>query len=506
MPIVPYNGGSLSQSYNDGFDYGDTYNFWQDFQERRRQKVRTKQLDERLAQEEASKRKKVAPKKSMGGPISVAENKLVGRSSMVVRGKTKLKHEKKVKISRQFYEKVEKVMESRSGNGHYKQIYGGYICSAILNSGTDRATIISGTNGGNILGATGQIAVVGGTVNLPPVRTMFNQLVEYVSGNVTGGQMDARPLPGTEMNFFTIGKILDAASVLFNKKPASVNPAGFITLGPYLTTGNLSEQTTNATGAVFNNNGPGNLKIEVKSSHVSFKMKNLSDRILTIEIWELVPTLKFQDTSPLTSLEAADAQFQASTVDTELVYGQGTLNFVQEPSAYMDPNFEFMTFYNEYGFKYKGKKRTMILHPQETCNHSIMGPSGTLDFSKLLSDQISKTRMLKDWSVGCIFAVTADQVYRNVGNPGGKYVNAGSVADQWTLSNPVAIEVTEVYNIQVPEIAGMITNNGAAGTTQLLNLNKDKKVIWNRCGQNNSTSGQITVIQETTVTPGSATR
>ena len=415
------------------------------------------------------------------GPYSVA-NGSSRKSVQRVVGKLNLKKTKAVHVSKKFKASVEKVLEGDSAKGEFITVISGVVgavVGAATTAGDDLNTTQTGFVGPLITASAGG-------------RSLFNQLVDYRVGSA------AVIVPGSGMNYFTPGKILDAASVLFNSKGLNINQ--------YIQTGNMSTDFNPTTGAAGTGN-PGTLKINVLRSEVLMTMKNLSGRVITLEIWECVPTIKFQQANALASLVGTTAvETQNASFDAPIVYYSTTAPTLQT-DTYTEGNIDPCFLMKRLGFKFTWKKRTIIFQPEETFVHTIKGPKGILDFAKLFSTDVANNSsqtlnlgLLKGWSVSVIMSVRGDQVIEN--GTGAVSVGArrmfANVAGQ-ILSCPIGVEIKETYKVAVPEIAGFVTQNGAAGTTQMLNRRKDKLIIWNKIPANGttlSTAGQPSVANE----------
>lgn len=402
------------------------------------------------------------------------EKALVNRSAMKVTGKLAIKKApRKAKISAEFRESVKTVLRSAGSSGHYKTIKSGIV-----------GNLIKDLNGGIIgddMGST-HTALLHPAYTMPSgSRTLYNALFSWVAGG------DSSLIPNTGLNYFTPAKIIDAASVLFNnKRPAN----------PYSSTINNLATTFNiATGANVPTN-PGSLKVDIKDSFVKFTIKNCSYRVITMDIWECTPTLKFQNVPALSALAGLiNAQSEvAAGNDTNISYwtGNATSSTLNQ-NLYYENNIDPLYCASKIGFPFKWKKRTMILAPFETCIHNIQGPKGTFDFSKITSFDttapIASTvynfnTLMKGWSVSCVISVHGDQIVQTGGVSTGNRDSHYSTSTNNRISCPVAIEVEETYSIAVPEIAGFISAGGAAGSQQLLNNRKPKLVIWNSLAQN----------------------
>lgn len=417
-----------------------------------------------------ARRKEVPQNKNMGG-IKEAKQLLVQRSSNVVKGKTKVKRVKKVHLSKKFIKGVKQVMAGSQATGSFITIKQGMVGS-----------LVGAGNGGNltstIFGTAGAVGILyPGAAISSGSRTLFNTLSNWSTS------VNSSCVANTDLNFFTPAKILDAASVLFNGKALG---------DPYSATGNLSTVFVGTTTAPVTNI-PGQLKINVLSSSVDFELKNVSDRVVTMEIWECTPTLKFQSTNPLALVQQIATTYQNITNNNNTLYVRdqpgGASNELFYEQA-IDP-LTVMKKYN--GLPMTWKKRNMILAPDETCIHSIIGPSGVLDFSKLNVAGLTLPQinvMLKNWSVGCIISIVGDQAIQPTlsVNRGDKAAYSDNVNVR--MGMPVSMQVREYYRIAVPEIAGFTTQTPAVGTVsnQLLNYRKPKCVIWNQCVANGITS------------------
>jgi len=407
------------------------------------------------------------PKKSM--PKSNPVNALVQRSSMKVTGKTAVKKTKKVKVPDLLRKQIKQVIVGHAAYGSYRTIKCGYVGSIYTTAG---ATPINGDDQDSNMRAVYFQSTANDTI---PGRTLYNQLVQIgVEPAIT------TIVPGTGLNFFTPGKIIDAASVCFNGKTPS--------LSPYDTFGNLSTVTAVANGDP-NVNSVGKLKINVLNSYAQFSIKNVSNRIVTMEIWECTPTLMFQPGNALASLVSSLTNLSSTAnTDSAFLYYRPANGPSAQYSLY-DPALDPCAIAKEnFEFKFKWKKRLMQLNPEETCIHSIQGPKGILDYSKIVQTnqvtpdpglQINRNTLFKNWSVSCIIGVSGDQVLAT--NPAGLTAGGRKIFETTTRSTgmPVAIEVQEFYKFSVPEVAGFRNADVVSGESQMLTFRKQKNVVLN---------------------------
>jgi len=394
---------------------------------------------------------------------------LVTRSAMAVSGKVRVKRVKKVHLSSKFIKGVKQVMAGSQATGSYVVIKQGLVGS-IVGAGTQGSLLST------IMGTPATTACVysGSTVSSGS-RTLFNAMSNWST------TVNSTAVADHDFNFFTPAKILDAASVLFNNKALG---------DPYVSAANLSTTFVGGTGAPVPG-VPGQLKINVLGCSVDFQIKNVSNRVVTMDIWECVPSVKFQTVNALQQLINVTTDYLATANTNNVLYfrsqplGTSSSLFLEQA---VDP---FVILKKFAGFAMTWKKRSMTLAPDETCIHSIIGPSGVLDFSKLVQPGVTNpiiNTLLKGWSCSVVISINGDQVIQPTLaiNRGDKAAYSDAVNPR--MGMPVSIQTREYYKVAVPEIAGFVTQNGAVGTTQMLNLRKPKCIIWNQVPANGNTS------------------
>jgi len=392
-----------------------------------------------------------------------ANKKLIQRSSMASKGKAKVKKTKTVKVPGRLRKQIKQVIASQAARGTYVTIKSGFVGNI---TGT---TALINTINGDDMAKTLPAVYYGQSTNGLPGRTFFNQLCKFSTNATT-------IVSQTGMNYFTPAKILDAASTLFNRKGPT---------DPYTLTGNLS--TLSTTGVPSNT--AGKLLIDLRNSYVQFTIKNVSNRVISMDIWECTPTLKFVNDNALNNMKIqTETMAQGSSNEANFQYIFNGAN--AGDTAMFDQNLDIFEISKKYlGLKFSWKKRSMVLAPDETCIHSITGPKGVLDFSKLLtttanaggtaSSTIQQIDVLmKNWSVSVVMSVAGDLVLPTATSGGGR-MRYAAFPDR--LSAPVAVEVKESYTVVVPEVAGFINSDPDAGQTQQLNLRKHKYTVWNQC-------------------------
>ncbi|AMB42972.1 hypothetical protein [Circovirus-like genome DCCV-7] len=395
-----------------------------------------------------------------------AQKALVNRSSMVSKGKVRVKKTKTIKVSPRLRKQIKQVLVGQQARGSFTTIKNGFVGSLIGASG-DIFTLA----GDDLDKTQAQVVYGSGALSIPG-RTLFNQLVDWRPSPTA-----CAIVPQTGLNFFTPGKIIDAASVLFNKKGYGQ---------PYNVNGNLTVTYAKPGGQPIPTN-PGKLKINVLSSSVQFTIKN---RVVSMDIWECTPTLKFQETNALqTVLTQSQTLTDDAAVDNSFEYFINRAAPVHKQTAILDPSVDMVALASSVmGLKFKWKKRSMVLAPEETCIHSITGPKGILDYSTLTTtvpntagtaatSGVILDSLVKGWSVSCIIACHGDYVQPISASQGGRFVWAAAAG---VLGMPVAVEVKETYHIAVPEVAGFLTQDGGAGSVQMLNLRKKRIAVWNQ--------------------------
>jgi len=392
----------------------------------------------------------------------------VSRSTMVTNYKKPKKTKRKtVKVSKYLRAAIKQVDAGVTAQGTYKHMFNGVI-GVMEDVNTNPLPNADGNN------PFFNQATIQTLENEAPTggRTLFNQLLSIGNAYSGAGQTLS---PGTDLNFFTPGKIINAASVLFNSKVA--------TRLVYATTGNLSANSGNGVPLVT----PGSLKIELVQSYVKVTLKNLSARPLVVEQWELAPKLKFYKKAPIEDVRAlalSKIDKVTSGIEEHLSVEYATLQGNDRPFTELlqDGNIDPFKMLIPCGFQFTGQRKVMTLAPQELCSHYIKGPSGVLDYNKLFADGDFQNALLKKWSSSVVFGVRVEPVITDTGKLG-RYGNFLATAPG-RLSAPVTIEIEEVFKIKVPEVAGFIRQpleeTPTVGTTvQQLNLRKYRLSIGN---------------------------
>lgn len=403
----------------------------------------------------------------MSTRVSV-QNASAFRSKMVKTGKVKRVREKKVKVGKYLKTAIKQVTAGSTAKGFYQRKIQGLVGTCWTNAATDHAITGNGF-GGTVTFLYGP----GYTSTCAGGKTWFNGLMQG-NDTATTSVQNYR-----DLNFFTPQKIWHAASVLFNGKTEEQDC--------YLNEDkNLSTVFVNATGAT-NGTAPGTLKVHVAHSKVEWSIKNLSNRNVTLDIYECQPTLKLSDSTALDSLLLVGTNVgDSSTADSIISMYNGTA--VKTGSPLCQGSIDFPGIAKGLGWHWKYVKRTISLMPDETCMHIQPGPSGILDFQKLINQTtgaIDTNIFYKGWSSSVIISVQTDQTL-----PGGGTVQGSRLSLTSTTANIlgaiVSIEATESMRISVPEIAGFAQQAIVAGSPQVLNFRKTKMAITDLTNVNGS--------------------
>lgn len=402
------------------------------------------------------------PNKKMVKPANLR----VDKSAMVKTGKVKVKKRKVVRVSSYLKSAIKQVSQGLTAQGLYKRTISGLIGYATQEGAAVADLQITAT-------AMGTSQIVGyipsGSAKVAGHKTWWNTL------NERGTASNPLPQPQHDMNFFTPGKIWHAASVLFNQKAETSNP--------YDTTDNLSTINVDATGVPVVS--AQNLKINVKKSYAQFTFKNLSARTVFLDVYECVPTMKFNNANPLQDLVVVGNQIQdSSTADCIVqVFERGAEMTTTAPSQLFitDSTTDTVAVCKANGWKWKYVKRSMMLASGEVCVHTVDGPSGLLDLQKCFDPRTSNYQTanhLSNWSKGVIMSVRPDPILRSAGNNYGVPIMP-IVTGAAVMYGLVSVQVNEVISLAVPEVAGFTSNPVAAGKGQPLNLRKKRYQFTN---------------------------
>lgn len=267
---------------------------------------------------------------------------------------------------------------------------------------------------------------------------------------------------GAAFVYFSPGKVLDAASIMWNEKAASTSSWTSVP-------GNLTTRLNTVTGVVDDGKTK-NLKIEVKQAYAKFTLKNNSQRALKVLCYYHTSKKMWADKTPLQ--EYLNAVFEAD-VNNGILYSNngssGLTNPLCKPQMFHTFNANWKTSVTE-----------MFIKPGEECVHTVQGPKNVVyDYAKYYVNADDKSMGYHKGTAWCTFAVLPDM---QIGSAPAQVVNRssryiGNLVD--TLYQPISVEVEEVYRLSCPEVAGFIHNDGVAGSSQLLNSKVDRIALFN---------------------------
>lgn len=400
-----------------------------------------------------------------------AINQLAGRAAVKSRGKkVKVKALKSVKVSKGLRDKVKKVIAGTDAYGEYCVRIGGMIGyvdtkQAVANLpiaglvSRDGAYVYKYDSGpamksGNKVWWGGLIKVTTGAFAAPEVRKAFL--------------------------YFTPAKILDAVSCLFNQKPMLPDwtiPNQNFTYATALSTGAgfVGSSTFPTTGA---------FKCYVHNAYANWIIKNVNQRTVKLKIYHCVSKLKFNDSGPLTALSRVDGLNDNTNFRSELGSFSSGAGVPIVADTICHPMFEPKK-HPHFSSSWKYDVTEIVLKPGEEMTHFIQGPKNyELNFEKLLPDGNTEVgAFFKDTTKAIMVSLEIDSVLYSP--DGTASLNVGQLALKSAagttnnITNPISIEVDEVYKVSCPANAGFITTAGVAGTIQSLNLKGNRKLFAN---------------------------
>jgi len=407
-------------------------------------------------------------------------------------GKTKITNKNKpVKVSKYLKKAIKQTLVGQQAKGFYQRTFGGLIGTLV------NTTTADGLGTSTVMGVNPETSVYysgRGAGNTSGAKTWFNNACTAGNGSARTAYAT---LANRDFNFFTPGKILHAASVLFNNKTEIENPYASTNL-------NLSTMFNNTTGAVVESQSQ--LKINVLHSKVDWTIKNLSARVLEIDVYECVPTVKFASYGPMVDLLASCTAIQDNTTDDRTIswFADGAVKNGTASNLLVEGTVDIPSLMKSRGWHWDFVKRTIVAAPHEIIKYTMNGPSGVLDFQKLLNPATNQysLRAVKGWSKCVLFSVRPDPVstYNTVTAStdfGARWVQTPSTDTGVCLSSQVLVEAEESYRIAVPEIAGfqtLVDAGATASAPQPLNYRKPKIQITNMLTTNPGLAANQTLV------------
>lgn len=410
----------------------------------------------------------VSQENNMSAKYSVV-NAQSNRASVQKKGRVKLRAVKKIKVSKNLRQKVEKVIAGENAYGEYYRRYGGMIGMIDF-----RATV---ANSMPVFPMARDGSYVYQMDNGPNARAGDKVWFAGLFTN-TGANLDKTAITGGQFCYFTPLKLLDAASVLWNGKTASID---------WTTVTNnfsLSISSTTAAPQVGSSQfaNAGGLELVVVNSYVTWRIKNVNQRSMKIKIYCCVPKMKYGDQGPLTALTTGPLQDVSGSTRSTLGAGNIAAGSNVERTIACHPNFEPKQN-TQFNNMYKYEVTEILIKPGEEIQHHIQGPKNyKLDYAKLVNSGTSEvSSFYKECSRLCMVSCEVDTVFfsdTNFQSTGPIVTRAAATASN-TLINPISIEIDEVYKLSCPGAAGFMTQAGAAGSFQALNMKVPRKVWVN---------------------------
>jgi len=408
-------------------------------------------------------------KKTMG--TNTVYNAQAMRASMKTRGHKNVKSIKgkrrPIHVSKSLREKVKKVVESKKYFGSYttlKQCIIGVARNGIVAANNDYSRTLS------VGQYSGQLMYVrtGTNTTKTACRWWYNG-APYVG--------DIVPI-GYDFNYFTPQKLMDAAAVCWNSKPIAPDYT--------LQAGNFYNSTVTASGAASTTSSSNpnvlGLKLHIVNSFVTFLLKNCSQRVLKVTAYHCVPKVAVPTALPLSAFRSAIQNQGQNSTDSNRIFRQfGDNVATQVPDVYLNDCGVEPNMFPGFNSTYKYETKEMLISPGETCAHSVQGPKNMdVDFSKLyLSGTNEAAGLWKKTSCSVMFKVEIDLQFATTGLPGGTNGTGRFAPLLDGISDPIAVEIQETYKLTMPDIAGFIESNTAAGTEQVLNSRRNSRVFAN---------------------------
>lgn len=422
-------------------------------------------IAQRLFTKEINMKRKAAPENEQA--MRAAMTKYGSKNIKSIRGR-----QSKVKVSSGLKAKIKKVIEEKKAPGTYIKTTQGTIGSCISSVA---GTVFNATVNG-VINQIGVIPMYSDTASLGGQQCCWWQVLSPY-GNANNTQN------GWDLSFFTPAKIMDAASILWNRKPMDQDP--------YQTGGNFTTQTS-ALGVPQNNYRS---NIFIKNSYVTFEFKNNGQRTMKLHIRHCVPKTKFVATSPLQSFQSGvfnDGTTSGNQGGPLIPYAGSAGDSFAHYMNDIDLPWSFVDNFNR-NWKYETVK--ILIAPGETCKHSVKGPKNmNVNFNDLYKDgTYNFYTFYKKTSMAVVIGVEPDLVFAT--STGGRFDYTGRWVDFLSntdpkIKNPISVEIKEHFDLSMPEVSGFITQSAVAGGTQPLNL-RTKKYASYKYGDNIDESAAV---------------
>lgn len=359
-----------------------------------------------------------------------------------------------LKITPRFRKKVKKVIAGTLHHGTYMAVRQGSI--GIITADHASTTELRVANQG------GYVSNIIGTKVLDEAscnsRVWFGAAMSGNDGFTTGD----------EWQFFSPLKLLDAASVLWNQKTASRDYTG--------QSGNLNTVHNGTTGVEVVGTAAApeiqGLKIHVSNAYVKMTMKNNSQRHMLVEVYKCVPKTIAPLALALSTFAAAiDRAVDGTNTSICSVVSVGSVDSVSAllNMPGVEPN-QFPSFNTEW----KYEKVKIKIAPGETTSLFFQGPKDyILDYDKVnKGNENIQGLAYKHTTMNVMMSVTPDLQFSTATPSGASGRWFQNIALHSLIGDVISLEMTEVYNLKMPEIIGFQNGPATDAGERMYTLNK----------------------------------
>lgn len=244
---------------------------------------------------------------------------------------------------------------------------------------------------------------------------------------------------------FTPQQVLDAASVLWNDKPFTMNKI-----------------FTNPKNFTYNT-----VKIHVEDSYRVYELRNNSRRTFVVKLFNCKSKIKDQQSSPV--LTWGDSLAVENNDIGANVRGANTT------TLYNDPR-----FLNNWNNQWSANVTTVTLDPGQTYKYFVQGPKNHLyDFTKYVKDSVPQifTNLTKESRFN--FAIYYPDVVSTDLATAGRFTDPGPGTN---ISDGITFESKSVFKLRMPEQAGFVypSTTGVGGEPQSMGLRRYSFAIYQR--------------------------
>jgi len=367
----------------------------------------------------------------------------------------------RVHVAKRLRQKIEKVIEDKKVSGSVKQVYMGFI--GAIDDLTSGSYSMGGLNSTN--------------------ATKYAADTQYIwQGMLNVNNANAKLFElGVDFRLFSPYRILDAASILWNRKVPNIN---------YNTQTNNFTTAVNAAGVSVNlgtdayvgSSGP---QIMLKSAKATFFLKNNSMRTHYLRMYVCKPKRKWVGLSPLDTWDQAmladNAEGTTNLLDNAdtIFYGNTfTANGIQPTDAHTmigcTPNIS-----KKFKEVWQYEHIDMTLEPGQSIAQVVHGPRNQMyDWSKMWDGSVlNDTKPQPKFDRWVMFVGNLDIVNDTLSYPTRGYGTAAADGEV----RPINVEMTLDYVLEMPEITGFPQNTRAAtaGQSQQLVYRRPRKALLN---------------------------